>query len=95
MGIDDWRSRKGQSYGTVMVDAERRVVVDVLPGRSAEETADWLSRHRLLVSVRRKVESNESVMIQRGDLILLEIAKCGRTKIAPAMIAASCAIPAI
>ncbi len=28
-----------------MVDLERREVVDVLPGRSADETAAWLSRH--------------------------------------------------
>jgi transposase len=45
LGVDDWSWRKGESYGTVMVDLERREVVDVLPGRSAEETADWLSRH--------------------------------------------------
>ncbi len=45
LGIDDWSWRKGESYGTVMVDLERREVVDVLPGRSADETADWLSRH--------------------------------------------------
>ena len=40
LGIDDWSWRKGESYGTVMVDLERREVVDVLPGRSAEETAN-------------------------------------------------------
>ena len=28
-----------------MVDLERREVVDVLPGRSTEETADWLRQH--------------------------------------------------
>ncbi len=45
LGIDDWSWRKGESYGTVMVDLERREVVDVLPGRSSEETADWLRQH--------------------------------------------------
>lgn len=45
LGVDDWRRRKGESYGTVMVDLERREVVDVLPGRSTEETADWLRQH--------------------------------------------------
>ena len=45
LGIDDWSWRKGESYGTVMVDLERREVLDVLPGRSAEETADWLRQH--------------------------------------------------
>jgi hypothetical protein len=45
LGIDDWSRRKGESYGTVMVDLERREIVDVLPRRSAEETADWLRQH--------------------------------------------------
>jgi transposase len=45
LGIDDWSWRKGESYGTVMVDLGRREVVDVLPGRSAEATADWLRHH--------------------------------------------------
>jgi hypothetical protein len=45
LGIDDWSWRKGKSYGTVMVDLERLEVVDVLPGRSAEETAGWLRQH--------------------------------------------------
>ncbi|MGJ0510119.1 MAG: hypothetical protein ACR652_23965 [Methylocystis sp.] len=55
----------------------------------------FVDNRTALVSVRGKVASNQSVMIHRGDLILLGIAKCGRTKIVPAMIAASCAIPAI
>ena len=42
---DDWSWLKGRRYGTVVVDLERRVVVDVLPERSADATADWLSRH--------------------------------------------------
>jgi transposase len=45
VGIDDWSWLKGRTYGTIVVDLERRVVVDVLPERSADATADWLSRH--------------------------------------------------
>jgi transposase len=44
-GIDDWSWQKGSRYGTIMVDLERREVVDVLPDRSSEETAAWLGRH--------------------------------------------------
>jgi transposase len=44
-GIDDWSWRKGCTYGTIVVDLERREVVDVLPDRSAPGTAKWLSRH--------------------------------------------------
>ena len=30
VGIDDWAARKGHNYGTIIVDLERREVVDVL-----------------------------------------------------------------
>ena len=44
-GIDDWSWRKGCTYGTIVVDLERREVVDVLLDRSTAGTAEWLSRH--------------------------------------------------
>jgi transposase len=39
LGVDDWAWRKGQEYGTILVDLERRCVVDLLPERSAESLA--------------------------------------------------------
>src|SRR5260370_5172766 len=44
-GIDDWAWRKGMTYGTVIVDLERRRVVDLLPDRSAASTPKWLKGH--------------------------------------------------
>ncbi len=44
IAIDDWSWRKGCTYGTIVVDLERRTVADVLATRSAKETADWLER---------------------------------------------------
>ena len=43
LGIDDWAWRKGHGYGTIMVDLERREVIDVLRERSAAATARWLA----------------------------------------------------
>ncbi|SDR57959.1 Transposase [Rhizobiales bacterium GAS113] len=45
VGIDDWAWRKGHSYGTIVVDLERRNVVDVLPDRSAASIEAWLRNH--------------------------------------------------
>ena len=42
VGIDDWSWMKGTRYGTIVVDLERREVVDVLHDRSAKTTAAWL-----------------------------------------------------
>ena len=44
-GIDDWSWRKGRTYGTIIVDLERREVVDVLQDRTAAGTAEWLGEH--------------------------------------------------
>ena len=41
VGIDDWAWRKGQHhFGTILVDLERRRVVDLLPTRAADVGGD-------------------------------------------------------
>ena len=49
-GIDDWAWRKGHKYGTIIVDLERRAVVDVLADRSAATMATTGAYRRHLVS---------------------------------------------
>ena len=44
-GIDDWSWQKGRTYGTIIVDLERREVVDVLQDRTTAGTAEWLGQH--------------------------------------------------
>ncbi|MGA8441090.1 MAG: transposase [Candidatus Sulfotelmatobacter sp.] len=45
VGVDDWAWKKGQTYGTILVDLERRTEADLLPQRSAEQLAEWLKQH--------------------------------------------------
>ena len=45
LGVDDFAFRKGNTYGTILVDLERRKVVDLLPECSQESLADWLRRN--------------------------------------------------
>lgn len=45
LGVDEWAWRKGQSYGTILVDLDKRKPVDLLPDRSAESLCNWLQSH--------------------------------------------------
>ena len=45
LGVDDWAFRRGQVYGTILIDLERHCPVDLLEGRTAEGLAQWLATH--------------------------------------------------
>lgn len=45
LGVDDWSFRRGQPMGTILVDLERRVPIDLLPASSEEAFAAWLRAH--------------------------------------------------
>ncbi len=44
-GVDDFASKPGQRYGTIVCDRERRRVVGLLPDREATTIAAWLAKH--------------------------------------------------
>lgn len=45
LGVDEFSFKKGQRYGTILIDLEKHQRVDVLPDRSAESFAQWLKDH--------------------------------------------------
>jgi len=66
LGVDDWARRKGETYGTILVDLQRRQVVDLLPDRSAPTLADWLRRHRGVRTIARDRSSEYARGIALG-----------------------------
>jgi len=53
VGIDDWAWRRGQRYGTIICDLERRRVIDLLPERSTTVVAGWLKQYPCIAVVAR------------------------------------------
>jgi len=45
LGVDDFAIRRGQHYGTLLIDIETGAPLDLIEGRDAQPLADWLEAH--------------------------------------------------
>jgi transposase len=66
LGVDEWAWRRGQRYGTILVNLKDHQVLDLLPERSADLVAHWLTRHPTVTVVCRDRSALYAEGIRRG-----------------------------
>jgi transposase len=65
LSVDDFAFRSGSRDGTVLVDLERHMPVDVLPDRSADTFARWLTEHPGVEVVSRNLSDEYGEAVSR------------------------------
>jgi transposase len=74
LGVDEFAFRRGRRYGTILVDVETGPVVDVLPDRTSETFAAWLTAHPGAEIICRDRASAYTKAIKEAAPAALEIA---------------------
>jgi transposase len=72
--VDDWCVRRGHTSGALLVDLERRCVVDLLPDREADTFTAWLQTQPQVVVVSRDRGANFADGANRGAPQALQVA---------------------
>lgn len=74
LGIDDWAFKKGSRYGTIIVDLERRKIIDLLPDREALSVEKWLKAHPGVEIVSRDRYSNFANGVKNASTSIKHVA---------------------
>src|SRR6266568_3946404 len=74
LGVDDWAWKKGQIYGTLLVDLERRKPIEVLPDRREKAVTAWLQTHPEIEVISRDRGGEYAAAAKKGAPQALQIA---------------------
>jgi len=66
LGLDDFAWKKGDRYGTLLVDLQAHCPVEVLPDREADTVVRWLRAHRGVKIISRDRAGTYAEAAKRG-----------------------------
>jgi transposase len=66
LGVDDWATKKGQSYGTILVDLEKHQTIELLPDRTQTTLSRWLQNHPEVEIISRDRSFEYKAGMERG-----------------------------
>jgi transposase len=66
VGVDDWAYKRGNTYGTILVDLERHRVIDLLPDRNSETVKVWFQAHPEIEVISRDRASHYADAARQG-----------------------------
>jgi hypothetical protein len=73
LGVDDWAFRKGQNYGTLLVDLERHKAIDLLSDRTQQTLCAWLLTHPEIEIISRDRSFEYKAGIEKGAPQALQV----------------------
>jgi transposase len=66
VGVDDWAYKRGNTYGTIVVDLERHRVIDLLPDRNGDSVKGWFQGHPEIEVISRDRASSYADAARQG-----------------------------
>ena len=73
LGVDDWAFKKGQNYGTLLVDLEKHPAIELLSDRTQNTLCEWLQKHPEIQIISRDRSFEYKAGIEAGSPQAIQI----------------------